>query len=126
MATKRASSARAKSTTTRKKRTSRKKKRSSKSRPPMPSERMASRVWQAAILLLGSLLLFSALVSPSAGPVIVGALMLVTAFPPARGVVDTWLTGKRTGKVAEQAAAIRMTMGAAMILFSLLSAVTRL
>ena len=124
MATKRASSTRAKSTT--KKRTTRKKRKSSRPRPPLPQERVVARVWQAAILMLGSLLLFSALVSPRAGPVMVGLILLGTAFPPARAVVDQWLTGKRRGKVAEQAAAIRMAMGAVMILFALLSAFTRL
>jgi hypothetical protein len=92
----------------------------------MLKEPVAARAMQAAILIVAVLLLSSALVSPRAGPIIAGLLVLLTAFPPIRGPVDEWLTGKRRGKVAEQAAAIRMTVGAAVILFSLLSAFTGL
>jgi hypothetical protein len=92
----------------------------------MLKEPVAARVMQGAILVAAVLLLSSALVSPRAGPIIVGVMILLTAFPPVRGPVDEWLTGTRRGKVAEQAAAMRMTLGAVVVLAALLSAFTHL
>ena len=114
MATKRTRSARSQSG----KKTSKKK--SSSQRPPMLKEPPAARVMQAMILVLAMLLLFGAIVTPRASAIIVGLLVLATAFPPIRGPVDQWLTGKRRGKDAEQAAAVRMALGLAVVLFSLL------
>jgi hypothetical protein len=92
----------------------------------MLREPIAARVMQAAILAVAMLLLFSAIFSPKVGPILVGLLVLITGFPPIRGPVDEWLTGKRRGKDAERAAALRMAGGAAVILFTLLNAVTRI
>ena len=102
-----------------------KKKSSATTRAPMPREPIASRVLQAAILALAALLLFSTISSPKVATILVGLLILITAFPPIRGPVDVWLTGKRRGKDAEQAAAVRMALGAATILTTIMGMFTR-
>lgn len=114
------------SKTSTKKKPTRRRKQSSSQRAEMLKEPIAARVMQAAILVVATLLLFSAIVSPRAGPIMVGALVLVTAFPPIRGPVDLWLTGNRNGKEAERAAAVRMALGAGVIMFTLLNAVTQI
>ena len=91
---------------------------------PLPPEPIAARVMQSAILVVAALLLFSALSTPRAGMLLVGLLILVTAFPPIRGPVDVWMTGKRRGKHAQQAAAVRMILGAATILSTLMGVFT--
>lgn len=101
------------------------KKRKSKDLPPPPKEPLASRVWGSAILIIAVLMLFSAMFPPIVAMILVGGLVLATAFPPMRGPVDVWLTGKRRGKTAEQAAAIRMALGALTIFVTLIGAVGR-
>lgn len=104
---------------------SRKKKASNNQHTAIPPEPVAARVMQAAILTLAMLFLFSAIITPRIAPILVGLIILITAFPPIRGPVDAWFTGKRRGKVAQQAAALRMALGAAAVLTSIMSVFTR-
>jgi hypothetical protein len=83
------------------------------------SEPVAARALQAVILSLGVMLLFSVLFGGRSGPAIVGALIFVSAFPPARRHVDRWLVGKAHGDEANQAAVIRMAIGIAIFLIAL-------
>ena len=91
----------------------------------MLQESLATRIWGSLILSLALLLFFSAIVTPLAGTILVGLIILATAFPPLRSVVDLWLTGKQRGKVAQQAAALRMAVGAGILLFTLMGVITR-
>ncbi len=84
------------------------------------TENMVTRAFQGLILVAGVLLLTTFFFGGRWGPVMVGVLVFISAFPPARRPVDRWLTGQAKGEEADQAAIIRMGGGLAIVLLALL------
>lgn len=84
------------------------------------SEPIAARILQALILVAGVTLLLSVLLGGRWGPLLVGILILVTALPPLRGAVDRWLVGSAPGRIANQAALIRLALGAAIAIMAII------
>lgn len=81
-------------------------------------EPLPARALQLLILGLGMFMLFGALIGLRWGLVLVGVLILISAFPPLRRHVDKWLVGKIRGDEANQSAIIRMGVGIAVLLAS--------
>lgn len=86
--------------------------------PPRAGEPVFARVLQALILIAGLLLLFSVILGRQIGPAIVGGVLFVSAFPPIRRFVDSWLVGETQGRMANQAAVLRVGAGAAIVLLA--------
>jgi|GEM_PF-6548162 len=83
-------------------------------------EPVAARILQALILVAGVTLLLSVLLGGRWGPLLVGVLILVTTLPPLRGAVDRWLLGSAPSRAANQAALIRLALGAAIAIMAII------
>jgi hypothetical protein len=90
----------------------------SKRRLKPVNEPLPARALQSVILGLGVLLLLGALFGWRWGLILVGLMVLGSAFPPFRRSVDKWLVGKVRGDEANQAAVIRMGLGVLILLLA--------